>query len=80
MWLASNVPGMRRRQVLRQRAGQRVTREMASAETGGGRLAPAGDELNSGGRTVTSTRPVRGSWRSHPDGMYSRFAWLWLGN
>jgi hypothetical protein len=50
-WLARGAAGMRRRQVLRQRAGQRVKQEMAAAEVGcGGPDAPAGDELQGGGR------------------------------
>lgn len=50
-WLASGVRGMGCRQVLRQKAGQRVKQEMPGAEVGrGGPDAPAGDELQSGGR------------------------------
>ena len=44
--LACGVPGLGWRQVLRQRAGQRVEQEMPGAEVGRGRPdAPAGDEL-----------------------------------
>jgi hypothetical protein len=50
-WLASGIRGMGCRQVLRQEAGQRVKQEMPGAEVGrGGPDAPAGDELQSGGR------------------------------
>ena len=45
-WLAGGVPGMGWRQVLQQRADQRVKQEMPGAEVGRGRPgAPAGDEL-----------------------------------
>ncbi len=50
-WLASGVRGMGWRQVLRHKAGQRVKLVMPGAEVGrGGPDAPAGDELQSGGR------------------------------
>jgi hypothetical protein len=49
--LARSVPGTGWRQVLRPRAGQQVKQEVAGAEIGrAGPDAPAGDELNSGGR------------------------------
>jgi hypothetical protein len=50
-WLARSIPGLCWRQRLPQMAGQRVEQKMASAEIGrGGPNAPAGDELNDGGR------------------------------
>lgn len=66
MWLASSVPGMHYRQVLRQTAGQQGTQEMVGAKTGGGGPEePVGDELYSGGRTVAGDRPAPGAW-NHP--------------
>ena len=48
---ARRVPRAGRRQVLRQRADQQVKQEMAGAEVSrGGPDAPAGDELQGGGR------------------------------
>jgi hypothetical protein len=49
--LARSIPGLCWRQWLQQTAGQRVEQKMADAEIGrGGPDAPAGDELNGGGR------------------------------
>ncbi len=51
VWLAHRVPGLGWSQLLRQRAGQPVKQEMAGAEVSrAGPDAPAGDELQSGGR------------------------------